>query len=172
MVTDTEVSDQAAVSNGADAVIGRIRTPFSDQVELPRPSRDNTHRGMALVLERYAAGLKDLSGFDRIWLIYRTAFVRAIRLLVKPVSCQDAHGLFATREQARPSRIGMTCVRLLHVRGMQLVVEGVDMLDNSPLLDIRPYIPDFDAFTTSWAGWSERAPALVEQWPLRKLART
>jgi len=171
MITDTDVSILTRAPARAIGVIGRIHTPFSGQADLPAPDRDNAHRGTVLVLGRYAAGLTDVHGFDRIWLIHQAPRTGAAALLVTPAGDQSAHGVFATRAGSRPNRLGMTCVRLLHVAGKRLFVEGVDMLDGSDLLDIRPYIPDFDAFPTSWAGWRERATARREQWPLRKAAR-
>ena len=107
------------------------------------------------ILPEYTAGLKDLEGFDRIWLFYW--FDRAIpgQLLVKPFLDQERHGVFATRSPCRPNAIGLSCVRLLGVAGGRLNVSGLDILDQTPLLDIKPYVPAFDSFEVRRIGWLE-----------------
>ncbi len=135
--------------------IGEIHSPFTDKGDTPiQPSR-STARGQVEVYSAYAAGLRDLDGFSHIILLY--AFHRSdnYTLVVKPFLDDQERGLFATRYPARPNPIGLSIVRLLAVYDQVLEIEGVDMLDGTPLLDIKPYIPDFDAQTDVRPGWYE-----------------
>jgi tRNA-Thr(GGU) m(6)t(6)A37 methyltransferase TsaA len=98
-------------------------------------------------------GLMDLEGFERIWVIFafdRTEF-QALKVL--PYRDTAPHGIFATRAPARPNPIGMSCVRLKGIRGHVLDIEDVDILDGTPVLDIKPYIPEYDAYPGVAAGW-------------------
>jgi tRNA-Thr(GGU) m(6)t(6)A37 methyltransferase TsaA len=110
------------------------------------------------IVQGFAAGLKDLQGFERIWLLYwldRAAFERT-GLLVKPYfDPQSLHRVFATRAPARPNPIGISPVRLVEVRGNVLRVCDIDILDGTPLLDIKPYVPQFDSFEIARIGWLE-----------------
>ena len=102
-----------------------------------------------------AGGLQDLDGFERIWVLYlldRTAF-RDLQVL--PYRDIRTHGIFATRAPARPNPIGLSCVRLRGIRGHILDIEEVDILDGTPVLDIKPYIPEYDAYPQAKAGWVE-----------------
>jgi len=147
--------------------IGRIRTPFGRSEDLPHPGRAGDARGVVLVSRRFAAGLKDVEGFDRLWLLYRVPAAGSIPLLVAPDGPGEPHGVFATRVRHRPGRIAFSCVKLLRRRDSRLWVEGVDMLNNARLLDIQPYVPDLDAFKASWAGWMEHVPRPARRCPLR-----
>jgi len=112
--------------------------------------------GIVEVLPQFADGLKDLEGFDRIWLLF--CFHRSMgpQLLVKPpFDPEHLHGVFATRSPNRPNAIGMSCVRLKRVQGNMLCVSDVDMLNGSPLLDIKPYVPQADSFEVTRIGWLE-----------------
>jgi len=100
-------------------------------------------------------GLLDLEGFERIWILYildRSAF-RGLQVI--PYRDTRPHGIFATRAPARPNPIGMSCVRLKGIRGHILDLEEVDILDGTPVLDIKPYIPEYDAYPEASAGWVE-----------------
>jgi tRNA-Thr(GGU) m(6)t(6)A37 methyltransferase TsaA len=133
--------------------IGEIHSPFSDKRETPiQPSR-STARGQVEVYPAYVDGLRDLDSFSHIILLY--AFHRSddYALLVKPFLDNHERGLFATRYPARPNPIGLSIVRLLLIHDHVLEIEGVDVLDGTPLLDIKPYVPDFDAQTGVRAGW-------------------
>jgi tRNA-Thr(GGU) m(6)t(6)A37 methyltransferase TsaA len=133
--------------------IGEIHSLFADKHETPiQPSR-STARGQVEVYPAYAAGLRDLDGFSHIILLY--AFHRSddYTLSVKPFLADQERGLFATRYPARPNPIGLSIVRLLAVHDHVLEIEGVDVLDGTPLLDIKPYVPDFDAQTDVRTGW-------------------
>jgi tRNA-Thr(GGU) m(6)t(6)A37 methyltransferase TsaA len=106
----------------------------------------------------FQAGLKDLAGFERIWLIYWFHMAAGQSLLVTPFLDTHERGVFATRAPARPSPIGISTVRLLSVQdGGVLEVADVDILDGTPLLDIKPYVPEFDCYPHSKAGWFDES---------------
>ena len=110
-------------------------------------------RGTVEVFPEYAAGLRDLDGFERIWLVYWFDRAKPVELVVTPYLDTTRRGLFATRAPCRPNPIGLSAVRLLEIVGNILQVDGLDILDNTPLLDIKPYIPAFDAFDARRIGW-------------------
>ncbi len=134
--------------------IGVVRTPFTDVVGMPiQPAYAEDARGVVEVVPAYQAGLRDLAGFERIWLIYVLHAVKDAKLVVTPFRDTQPRGIFATRSPCRPNPIGLSCVRLLAVHATHLEIAEVDMLDNTPVLDIKPYVPAFDAFPTARAGW-------------------
>jgi tRNA-Thr(GGU) m(6)t(6)A37 methyltransferase TsaA len=138
--------------------IGVIETPFREPAGTPiQPSRANGARGKVRLQPRYQAALQDLAGFERIWLIYWLHKASGSSLLVTPFLDQRSHGIFATRAPARPSPIGISAVRLLAVQGAVLEVADVDMIDGTPLLDIKPYVPEFDCHANSGAGWFDES---------------
>jgi tRNA-Thr(GGU) m(6)t(6)A37 methyltransferase TsaA len=110
-------------------------------------------QGTVEVFPEYAAGLRDLDGFERIWLVYWFDRAKPAQLVVTPYLDTTPRGLFATRAPSRPNPIGLSSVRLLEISGHILHVDGLDILDNTPLLDIKPYLPSFDAFQAERTGW-------------------
>ncbi|NTU64599.1 MAG: tRNA (N6-threonylcarbamoyladenosine(37)-N6)-methyltransferase TrmO [Chloroflexi bacterium] len=133
--------------------IGEIHSPFTNKRDTPiQPSR-STAGGQVEVYPAYVTGLRDLDGFSHIILLY--AFHRSdnYTLVVKPFLDDRERGLFATRYPARPNPIGLSIVRLLAIHDHIFEIEGVDVLDGTPLLDIKPYVPDFDAQTDVRTGW-------------------
>ena len=139
--------------------IGLIRSPFHEARGTPiQPPMAADVEGSVELFEEYAAGLKDLDGFDRIWLVYwfdRTEWLGD--LVVTPFLDAIPRGLFATRAPSRPNRIGLSSVRLVSVEGNRLNVRGLDVLDRTPLLDIKPYVARFDCFVSARAGWLDTA---------------
>jgi len=136
--------------------IGSIRTPFSRAGGSPIQSRyARGAEGTVELFAEYEPGLKDIAGFDRLWLIYLFDRASDAQLVVRPYLDTAEHGVFATRSPARPNRIGMSSVRLLRVEGTRLFVADVDMLDGSPLVDIKPCIPEFDYLAARRTGWFE-----------------
>jgi tRNA (adenine37-N6)-methyltransferase len=134
--------------------IGEIHTPFIDKRDTPIQASRSTTKGHVEVYPAYAAGLRDLEGFSHIILLY--AFHRSsgdYRLSVTPFLDHEERGLFATRYPVRPNPIGLSIVRLLAIRDHTLEIEGADTLDGTPLLDIKPYVPDFDTRTDVRTGW-------------------
>jgi tRNA-Thr(GGU) m(6)t(6)A37 methyltransferase TsaA len=111
--------------------------------------------GRIEVYPEFAAGLQDLDGFSHLILLYVFHQSNGYTLQVKPFLDDQVRGLFATRYPRRPNPIGLSIVRLLARQENILDIEGVDMLDGTPLLDIKPYIPDFDVRTESRSGWYE-----------------
>jgi tRNA-Thr(GGU) m(6)t(6)A37 methyltransferase TsaA len=133
--------------------IGEIHSPFADKRKTPiQPSR-STARGQVEVYPAYVDGLRDLDGFSHIILLYAFHQSNDYTLSVKPFLDDRERGLFATRYPARPNPIGLSIVQLLAVHDHVLEIEGVDVLDGTPLLDIKPYVPDFDAQTDVRTGW-------------------
>jgi tRNA-Thr(GGU) m(6)t(6)A37 methyltransferase TsaA len=134
--------------------IGIIHSPFRHAAETPIQScMARGEEGIVELFPEFTPALQDLEGFDRIWLLYWFHRVTAPGLVVRPFLDQAEHGVFATRSPARPNPIGLSCVRLLGVAGHQLRVAELDFLDQTPLLDIKPYVPAFDGFETERIGW-------------------
>ena len=140
--------------------IGVIHTPFTDKAQTPIQSSRSQAIGQVEVDLEFAAGLQDLEGLSHLILLYVFHQSVGYRLQVKPFLDDQAHGLFATRYPARPNPIGLSVVRLLARRGNYLEIEGVDMLDGTPLLDIKPYVPEFDVRTETRTGWYETRSAV------------
>ncbi len=137
--------------------IGIIRTPFTNTAGTPvQPSASEGASGTVEVFDEYEAGLLDLEGFDRIWLLYWFDRTCAPKLTVVPYKDDREHGLFATRAPCRPNPIGISSVRLLGIEGTTLRVADVDMLDGTPLLDIKPYVPAFDVYPVARCGWLDK----------------
>jgi tRNA-Thr(GGU) m(6)t(6)A37 methyltransferase TsaA len=137
--------------------IGVIHSPFKEQAGTPIQSAlAGDARGSIDVDPAYVAALLDLQDFERVWVLYHLDRTAAFKPLVTPYLDTAEHGLFATRSPARPNPIGMSVLRLLGVTETRIDVAGIDILDGTPLLDIKPYVPDFDAFTRSRAGWFDR----------------
>lgn len=139
--------------------IGVIETPFREPAGTPiQPSRANGVLGKVQIEPRFHAGLKDLAGFERIWLIYWFHKASGSNLLVTPFLDTRERGIFATRSPARPSPLGISAVRLLAVRADGVLeIADVDMVDGTPLLDIKPYVPEFDSHAHSRAGWFDES---------------
>jgi tRNA-Thr(GGU) m(6)t(6)A37 methyltransferase TsaA len=141
--------------------IGVIHSPHRQAAGTPIQSALAAGvEGTVEVFPEYGLGLRDLDGFERLWLIYWFDRAAPAKLVVTPYLDTTPRGLFATRAPCRPNPIGLSCVRLLEVRENLLRVDGLDMLDNTPLLDIKPYIPSFDAFQAKRIGWCENAKSV------------
>jgi tRNA-Thr(GGU) m(6)t(6)A37 methyltransferase TsaA len=138
--------------------IGTIHSPFSQPAGTPiQPSRAGGARGVARIYEPFRQGLRDLEGFERIWLVYYFHEAPPGQLLVRPFLDKTPRGVFATRAPARPIPLGMSAVRLLGVQEACLEVEDIDVVDGTPLLDIKPYVPEFDSYPDSKAGWFDES---------------
>ena len=119
-------------------------------------------RGDVNVFPEYAGGLRDLDGFSHVMLLYHFHQAAAPKLLVTPFMDSEPRGVFATRAPARPNPIGLSVVKLLSIEGHTLHVENVDILDGTPLLDIKPYVPEFDHHPADRVGWLAQARGMVE----------
>ncbi|HDD63865.1 MAG TPA: tRNA (N6-threonylcarbamoyladenosine(37)-N6)-methyltransferase TrmO [Thermoprotei archaeon] len=137
--------------------IGVIRTPFKSPVGVPiQPPAGRGVRGVVEVFPEYVEGLKDLEGFSYIILIYHFHLVKRYSLRVTPYMDSEARGVFATRAPARPNPIGISIVKLVKIEGNKLYIEDVDIVDGTPLLDIKPYVPEFDYRPNARIGWLEK----------------
>ncbi len=134
--------------------IGTLRTPFTESLGTPiQPSGARGVRGSIELLPEFAEGLKDIDGFSHLVLLYYFDRSSAPRLRVVPYLDDEERGVFATRAPSRPNPLGISVVRLLAVDGTRLEIEDVDMLDGTPLLDIKPYVPSFEAEGDVRVGW-------------------
>ena len=146
--------------SAAIAPIGLIHTPFRHADGTPiQGIAGKRAEGVVEVLPDLIEGLRDLEGFDRLWLIYQFDRASEARLVVRPYLDTTERGVFATRSPVRPNHIGISVVRLLHMEQNRLYVADVDMLDGTPLLDIKPYVPTFDSFVQSRVGWLDSKSA-------------
>jgi tRNA-Thr(GGU) m(6)t(6)A37 methyltransferase TsaA len=138
--------------------LGIVHSPFKQAAGAPiQASLVEGAAGTVEVFPAFAEGLKDLDGFDRIWLLYWFDRAAPPKLMVTPYLDDQPHGVFATRAPARPNPIGMSAVRLLRIDGGTLHVAEVDILDGTPLLDIKPYTPRFDHLPAERTGWLGQA---------------
>ncbi len=142
--------------------IGVIHTPFKELENMPiQPSGAAGVRGTVELFPEFADGLKDLDGFSHLILLYHFHESRGYKLIVTPFLDSEPRGVFATRAPKRPNPIGLSIVRLVQVRGYTLDIENVDILDGTPLLDIKPYVPEFDHQENCRIGWLEKAKGSV-----------
>jgi tRNA (adenine37-N6)-methyltransferase len=125
--------------------IGRIHTPHVSREGAPiQPSGARGVVGRVQIENEFVEGIRDLAGFSHLILLYHFHLSKGFDLSVKPFLDRSSHGLFSTRAPRRPNAIGLSVVRLVSMDGNTLVVEDVDMVDGTPLLDIKPFVPDFD----------------------------
>lgn len=137
--------------------IGHIHSPFDEPAGMPiQPAGAAGICGTVDVFPEFAAGLKDLDGFSHIVLLYHFHRAGGAELVVTPFLDTRPHGVFATRAPRRPNPIGISVVRLTGIVGNTLQVENVDILDGTPLLDIKPYVPAFDHHPVERIGWLEK----------------
>ena len=138
--------------------IGVIRSPHVATAGMPiQPSGAADVRGRIELRPELVEGLRDLDGFSHLVLIYHFHQAGAPKLVVTPFLDDAPHGVFATRAPRRPNPIGLSVVRLISLRENVLEIEGVDVLDGTPLLDLKPYVPEFDAPQDVRTGWVEKA---------------
>jgi tRNA (adenine37-N6)-methyltransferase len=144
--------------------IGIIHSPFSTLEEMPiQPTSQVSKPGIVEIYPQYAKGLQDLEGFSHIYLIYHLHLVERVRLTVTPFLDTQPRGLFATRAPCRPNPIGLSLVQLDRIDGNQLHIARLDILDRTPLLDIKPYIPEFEPSQNVRIGWVEPARGQVHK---------
>ncbi len=135
--------------------IGLIHTPFTEPAHTPIQAARSQASGWVEVFPEYAAGLTDVEAFSHLYLLYFLHQAAEVQLLVEPFLDNQKHGIFATRHPFRPNHMGLSIVQLISREGNRLNISGVDMLDQTPLLDIKPYVPDFDLREAVRAGWYE-----------------
>lgn len=145
--------------------IGTIRTPFKNSEGMPiQPAGAQGTVGMVEFLPEYAEGLQDLDGFSHVILLYLFHRARGFNLTVTPFMDSEPRGLFATRAPKRPNPIGLSIVKFLRVEDAKLYVENIDVIDGTPLLDIKPYVPEFDRPSDPVkVGWLEKSKWQVQE---------
>jgi tRNA-Thr(GGU) m(6)t(6)A37 methyltransferase TsaA len=139
-----------------------VHSPFDDIAGMPiQPAGALGVQGTVELLGEFTAGLRDLEGFSHIILIYHFHRVRGWNAVLTPLLDSEPHGVFATRAPKRPNPIGISVVRLRRIEENTLHIENVDIVDGTPLLDIKPYVPEFDQYPAERIGWLEKAKASV-----------
>ncbi len=134
--------------------IGVIHSPFKDIKGVPiQPTGAKGIKGTVDIAEEYNEGIEDIEGFSHIILLYHFHLSKGFSLKVKPFLDDTKHGVFATRAPKRPNPIGISVVKLLKVSASILYIEDVDVVDNTPLLDLKPYVPQFDVRDVDKIGW-------------------
>ena len=134
--------------------IGTIHSPYTTLEDMPiQPKGALTVEGHLIVDERYIDGLQDLDGFSHIYLLYSFHKATRTELLVTPFMDTERRGVFSTRSPLRPNHIGMSIVKLVRIEGNKVVVRAIDIIDGTPLLDIKPYVEKFDVVGESRSGW-------------------
>jgi tRNA-Thr(GGU) m(6)t(6)A37 methyltransferase TsaA len=143
--------------------IGIVHSPFKDITGMPiQPTGALGIQGSVEIFPQFAPGLKDLAGFSHIILLYHFHLVQEAKLIVTPFMDSLPHGVFATRAPKRPNPIGLSIVKLLRIEQNVLYIENVDIIDGTPLLDIKPYVPEFDQHPADRIGWLEQAKGKVQ----------
>lgn len=133
--------------------IGTIKTPIVQSAAAPIQASRSEVTGEAVIEDEYIRGLESLVGFSHIILLYWFHNAKPSAMMVKPYLDSREHGLFSTRAPSRPNPIGLSIVELLEVEGNVLRFRGADMLDGSPLIDIKPFVPEFDNRPNATSGW-------------------
>jgi tRNA-Thr(GGU) m(6)t(6)A37 methyltransferase TsaA len=142
--------------------IGIIHSPFKSLKEMPiQPTSDVSGSGIVEIYPEFVDGLKDLEGFSHIYLLYHFHKVNLSNLIVTPFLDRETRGIFATRAPSRPNPIGLSLVELARIENNLIYVERVDMLNETPLLDIKPYVPEFEHIQDVRIGWLERVKGQV-----------
>lgn len=138
--------------------IGCVRSPYKDTKQVPRgPGAKHDAEGTLELLPEFEAGLQDIEGFSHLYVLWVFDRSEGYELVVKPPTDDCEHGLFSTRSPYRPNPIGLTVVEVLGREGRNVRVRGVDMLDGTPILDIKPYMSNIQAQLKR--GWFDEAEA-------------
>jgi tRNA-Thr(GGU) m(6)t(6)A37 methyltransferase TsaA len=135
--------------------IGTIYSPLMEKEQAPIQAIRSQVIGRIEIFPEFADGLQDIEGFSHIFLLYAFHCSSGYSLHVKPFLDDKEHGLFATRHPNRPNPIGLSLVKLLSRQDNRLTVEGIDTLDGTPLLDIKPFVTEFDMRRDGKSGWYE-----------------
>ena len=137
--------------------IGIIHSPFKKPEGTPiQPAAAKGVGGTVEVFQEYSEGLQDLDGFSHIILVYHFHLSKKPSLRVRPYMEDKFHGVFATRAPSRPNPIGISVVRLQKIEGNVIYIQDVDIIDGTHLLDIKPYVPEFDVRSVDRIGWLEK----------------
>ncbi len=143
--------------------VAYFSSSFRDKPDLPRQGSLALHnQGVLQFLpgKNYEQALEDLQGIDRIWIVFWMHKVSSWRPKIQPPRSVSKKGVFATRSPHRPNPIGLSCVKLISVVGLNLVIEGHDLLDGTPILDVKPYLSYADSFPDAGCGWLDEMGSL------------
>jgi len=144
--------------------IGVIHSPFHTLEDMPiQPTSEASQPGMVEIFPQFVNGLADLAGFSHVYLIYHFHRVERTKLTVIPFLDTQLRGIFATRAPSRPNPIGLSLVELERVDDNRLYIAALDVLDQTPLLDIKPYIPEFEPQQNVRIGWVKQARGRVRE---------
>jgi tRNA-Thr(GGU) m(6)t(6)A37 methyltransferase TsaA len=144
--------------------IGIIHTPFKTPAGTPiQPQGATGEDGTVEVFPEYVDGLADLPDFSHIYLIYHFHLSKPFAMRIKPFLDDKSHGLFATRAPSRPNPIGISVVELIDIDKDKLHIRDIDVVDKTPLLDIKPYVPDFDVREATKIGWLEKKTQKIKK---------
>jgi len=134
--------------------VGIIHSPFKRTEDTPiQPTAAKGVKGSIEIYSKFVEGLKDLDGFSHLILLYYFHLIKNFKLKVRPFLDNKLHGVFSTRAPARPNSIGFSIVELIEIKENILFIQDVDIVDSTPLLDIKPYVPQFDYREAVKAGW-------------------
>ncbi len=144
--------------------IGIIHSPHKSIEDMPiQPKGASEIAGHIIIDEKFIDGLQDLNGFSHIYLLYSFHEATRTELLVTPFMDTQKRGVFATRSPLRPNHIGISIVKVQRIEGNQVYVKGIDVLDGTPLLDIKPYIEKFDVVKESTSGWMQASDEEIRE---------
>ena len=144
--------------------IGIVHSPFKKPEGTPIQSiAAKDTEAVIEVFPEFAKGLTDIEGFSHIYILFHLHLAQKKELMVVPFLDNTAHGVFATRSPGRPKSIGISVVCLDKVIDNKLYIKNIDILDGSPVLDIKPYIPQFDVFKTTKNGWYDNKKTKLEE---------
>jgi tRNA-Thr(GGU) m(6)t(6)A37 methyltransferase TsaA len=144
--------------------IGIINSPHQEASKTPiQPVYSKGIQGTVIISPEYTDGLRDLDGFSYIYLIYHFHKAKDAKMVIKPFLQDEERGLFSTRYPARPNSIGISIVKLIEIENNILHIENVDILDGTPLLDIKPYTAKFDIVEDLKSGWQDEVDEDIAQ---------
>jgi len=143
--------------------IGIIHSPFNSLEDMPiQPTSDISGSGTVEIFPQLIDGLKDMEGFSHIYLLYHFHKMRKLNLIVTPFLDKEPRGIFATRAPSRPNPIGLSLVDLVRLENNLIYVDRLDVLNETPLLDVKPYVPDFEPIPNVRIGWLEQAKGQIQ----------
>ena len=144
--------------------IGIVHSPFKGPKGTPiQPSGATGVKATIEIFPQYVEGLQDLEAFSHIILLYHFHLSKSYKLKVRPFLDDAEHGVFSTRAPARPNPIGMSVVRLVRIENAAIYIQEIDIIDQTPLLDIKPFVPDFDTRNAERIGWLAKKAANAEK---------
>ena len=136
--------------------IGYFRSPYTEIKGMPiQPIGAEDVEGYIEVLPEFSGGLQDLEGFSHVFILYHLHRIQGFDLMIQPFLDTKLHGVFATRSPKRPNPIGLSVMQLQEVSGFKVFLRGIDVLDLTPVIDIKPYVADFDRCDANRFGWFE-----------------